>query len=439
MGTTAHLRPNRRSLVFFVLFFSVALASTLALDSSLALASSARDIAVELDDFPLNLKTEPVIIDGRVLVPLREIGDALGVQSEWCPQTRNVVATGYGRKVVITVGSTRGMIDGRTMKLDVPPTLIFDRTYVPVRLFSEAFGGSVTWNPMTKTVSIVSPPKRLYCLAFYAIRSFDERHLIPMFDAVAFGWSRISKDGHVTLDGIDFRWPEPAGEITGERIIRDASSQAVHPYLVLFADEYSENLTDLLEQEDVADTIASEAMSIVEEKGFEGLVIDFERLGYDADPETLENTRRSFTDFLWKMREKLRTKGKTLVVAIHPPNTHFKGYDLRSIRQVADLVILMSYDYESRDGPEPLDKVNEGILESLKEIPSDRLLLGISSWSENDESVLGKVGLSKRYGLKGISVWRLGLIRRVFQGLQSTGVLRELPAATTPPAPKSVG
>jgi spore germination protein YaaH len=38
------------------------------------------------------------------------------------------------------------------------------------------------------------------------------------------------------------------------------------------------------------------------------------------------------------------------------------------------------------------------------------LLLGISMGSENDRTVNAKIGLAKRYDLKGIAIWRLGII-----------------------------
>jgi spore germination protein YaaH len=37
-------------------------------------------------------------------------------------------------------------------------------------------------------------------------------------------------------------------------------------------------------------------------------------------------------------------------------------------------------------------------------------VLGISADSETDQSIGSKIGLAKRYGLKGVAIWRLGLI-----------------------------
>lgn len=422
------LRSLQASLFRSLLMFAhLLMLVTAVVSSSHLIEASAGDegeVVIKLDGLALESGVEQVIVSGRTLVPLRFIADSLGISLDWRPEAGTVVASGYGRTVTIEPGNNGVVIDGRTQELDVPPMLISGRTYVPVRFFSTAFGGEVAWDGITKTVDIISPPKRLFSLAFYAIRSFDERHFVPRFDAVAFGWSHVSGQGCLALDGADFRWPEPAGEVTGESIVRGVSAQGSQSYLVLFGDEYSENLTSLLAEEKTVKSLAREAASLVVEKGFDGLLLDFERLGGDSNPESIGRAKQIYNEFLWTVRQELQRHGKALAVAVHPPNSHFKGYDLRTIGQVADLVVLMSYDYEAGEGPEPLEKVHEGVRQSLTEIPREKLLLGISSWSENDESVIQKVGIAKRYGLKGVSFWRLGLLHRVMTGLERTGALR---------------
>ena len=76
----------------------------------------------------------------------------------------------------------------------------------------------------------------------------------------------------------------------------------------------------------------------------------------------------------------------------------------------ADEIIIMAYDYSYEAGPEPLTRVNEAIQLAMKEVPKSKLVLGISMGSENAQSINSKIGLAKRYSLKGIALWRLGLI-----------------------------
>ncbi|MFD1908087.1 hypothetical protein ACFSQ7_35025 [Paenibacillus rhizoplanae] len=77
---------------------------------------------------------------------------------------------------------------------------------------------------------------------------------------------------------------------------------------------------------------------------------------------------------------------------------------------LADDLVIMAYAYEGETGPEPMNKVDESIRLALDQVSKDKLILGISVYSENEASVNAKIGLAKRYGLKGIAIWRLGII-----------------------------
>ena len=51
--------------------------------------------------------------------------------------------------------SVTGLItDNETVFLDVPPSIINDRTCLPIRAVAEAFGAKVDWDDKTKTVII---------------------------------------------------------------------------------------------------------------------------------------------------------------------------------------------------------------------------------------------------------------------------------------------
>ena len=57
---------------------------------------------------------------------------------------------------------------------------------------------------------------------------------------------------------------------------------------------------------------------------------------------------------------------------------------------------------------------------AVREVPKDKLMLGISLPSENAESLAKRIGIAKRYGLDGMALWRLGLV-----GDQQWQVIRE--------------
>ncbi|MBI2874809.1 MAG: trypsin-like peptidase domain-containing protein [Firmicutes bacterium] len=63
---------------------------------------------------------------------------------------------GEGRAVQL-LSAIRILVDGREVATDIPPTIIDGRTMVPVRFVSEALGAEVQWDAGTRTVRIATP------------------------------------------------------------------------------------------------------------------------------------------------------------------------------------------------------------------------------------------------------------------------------------------
>jgi len=94
------------------------------------------------------------IVEGRTLVPLRAIFEALGATVEWNSETSTVYVTRNGKNINLTVGDNKIYVDGVAKELDVPAQIISDRTMVPARAVAEAFGCNVMWDAATRTVTI---------------------------------------------------------------------------------------------------------------------------------------------------------------------------------------------------------------------------------------------------------------------------------------------
>lgn len=118
---------------------------------------SGRIILVSVDGEKLDFEDmTPTLVNGRTLVPLRAIFEALGATVDWNDKTQTVTAKRKKTTVKITVGDNKLYVNGSAIELDVPAQIINDRTLVPARAVSEAFGCKVDWNEITRTVSISS-------------------------------------------------------------------------------------------------------------------------------------------------------------------------------------------------------------------------------------------------------------------------------------------
>lgn len=114
---------------------------------------------VYLDGKELSFEVPPSIINGRTLVPLRAIFEGLDASLEWDAKTQTVIAAKGITKVQVTVGEKEAFKNGKSVLLDVPATIINGRTMVPLRFVSEAMGSTVEWDESTQTITITSKPQ----------------------------------------------------------------------------------------------------------------------------------------------------------------------------------------------------------------------------------------------------------------------------------------
>jgi len=96
----------------------------------------------------------PEILEGRTLVPLRSIFEAMGATVEWNGDTKTATAKRGGVTVEITIGAGEIYKNGKAIAVDVPAQIVNDRTMVPARVIAEAFGAAVDWNANGRTVLI---------------------------------------------------------------------------------------------------------------------------------------------------------------------------------------------------------------------------------------------------------------------------------------------
>lgn len=117
-------------------------------------------ITVVVNGQPLPATPAAVEVNGRVLLPMRMVFEALQATVGWDAQTRTAEAVRGNTTVRMTINRPTAFVNATPVALDVPPQLIKGHTYVPVRFPAEAFGAQVGWDQTTQTVTItlVGPP-----------------------------------------------------------------------------------------------------------------------------------------------------------------------------------------------------------------------------------------------------------------------------------------
>ncbi len=371
------------------------------------------EIRIVLDDVPLSFGVAPTIKNNVTLVPFRTIAQALGIDVKWESKTKSVRAqgeiNGATRKVVLRIGQKKAEVDGKSVTLLSAPLIVNEQILIPLSFFGTQFGAKVGWSSATNTVTIVSPKKAMHLRAFYAMGSFSQRSRIASMDSIAFGWTRINEKGELTLEGVDFNWPEAAGDITPESLVKDAASQGAKPYLMVFSGDVNGELTKMLSDETLRNIAIENIVRLAQDNDFGGVLLDYEGLGLRLDPL---GQQKLLNDYVQLIDKKLTAAGVKLSLAVPPPNSSFKGYDYKTLASFADDLVVMAHDYNPKGTPdhtpEPNAKVEEAINMMLTAgVDKDQIILGISLWNETTATVDDKLGLAKRYGLKGASFWRL--------------------------------
>src|SRR5665647_2186531 len=121
---------------------------------------TAKTIFIFLDGKKMEFKLQqPANYSGRVLVPLRDIFEALGAKIEWEDSTKTVTAKKNDLIITYKVESLMGNRNNEIIQIPVPGRLVEGTTMIPLRFVGEALGAAVSWDEHSKTVLISSKVK----------------------------------------------------------------------------------------------------------------------------------------------------------------------------------------------------------------------------------------------------------------------------------------
>ncbi len=93
--------------------------------------------------------------NSRTMVPLRAVGEALGLTVSWDAASREAGFSDGERSIFFPIGgSTARTGDGGSVVMDTAAVIVGDRTYAPIRFLAEYFGFTVAWDASARTVRI---------------------------------------------------------------------------------------------------------------------------------------------------------------------------------------------------------------------------------------------------------------------------------------------
>ena len=173
-----------------------------------------------------------------------------------------------------------------------------------------------------------------------------------------------------------------------ERLLALAEDYGVRPFLHLStltaAGTFSAaQAAVVLRSEPLQRTLAEAALQKMQEKGYQGLDVDFEYLGQEL--------AEAYAQFLTLLHERLAPYGLPLIAALAPktsadqPGTLYEGHDYAAVASACDAVLLMTYEWGYTYGPPmavaPIGAVRRVVEFALTQMEPGKILLGFPNYA----------------------------------------------------------
>lgn len=110
---------------------------------------------VLINGHSVETEVSPQINQGRVMVPMSSVFQELGAELTWMSDTQTILGKKGKTLLVLQIGKSDAIVNGKTQTLDSPPVIVDGRTLVPLSFVATAFSARVAWDSPTETISII--------------------------------------------------------------------------------------------------------------------------------------------------------------------------------------------------------------------------------------------------------------------------------------------
>ncbi|MGG1643629.1 family 10 glycosylhydrolase [Paenibacillus sp. NRS-1782] len=116
------------------------------------------EIEIILDGQPLQSDASPYIVQGAnvTMVPLRVISEGLGAQVNWSASSGTVTITAQDKNISMENGGQSAMVNGKSVRLDASARMTSGRVMVPLRFVGEELGLKVDWQASERVITLSS-------------------------------------------------------------------------------------------------------------------------------------------------------------------------------------------------------------------------------------------------------------------------------------------
>lgn len=181
----------------------VAMACVAAMTASAVPAFGAESVKVLVNNAAVTFTgQQPVIQDGSTLIPVRGALEAMGVAVVWEEATKSVKLNKEDKNATLVIGEKSFLAGTEKKDLSAPAQMIGGSTMIPLRAVAEFFGGEVTWEDATKTVTVVMEATTEPLPEVKPEEKPEEKPVVKseMFETASYTAQLKGADGTVLLD-----------------------------------------------------------------------------------------------------------------------------------------------------------------------------------------------------------------------------------------------
>lgn len=137
-----------------------------------------KNVQIVIDGKKLALDVKPQIVNGRTLVPYRAIAEGLGGTVKYDSKTKKVTITKGTTKIELTLGSKTAKINQSSVTLEAAPISVQGTLLVPLRFVGQSLGVWVNWNSEQSTATLVTKKSIKHALGTTTLNSVPKRVVI---------------------------------------------------------------------------------------------------------------------------------------------------------------------------------------------------------------------------------------------------------------------
>lgn len=223
-------------------------------------------------------------------------------------------------------------------------------------------------------------PERRIVVNGYAFPTISDTALmgaLPYLTYLSVFTARAQSDGSIV-------------PMNDDAIIRRAYVNGVAPLMTLTnqrdSGEFSSEIAHaILADPAVGNALIQNIAVMLDRRNYFGINLDFEYI--------LPEDRDLYTDFVRRLRDRLKQQGYLLAVAVAPKTSDaqqgllYTAHDYAALGEIVDYCIIMTYEWGYTYGEpmavSPLDKVEEVIAYAVSVMPPEKILMGLPNYGYN--------------------------------------------------------